>query len=346
MATIREIAKACGVSVATVSNILNDKPGASEATKQLVKKMVEEMEYTPNYVAKNLKTRNSRCIGVIAEDITIFSIPDIIDGITEYCEKEKYQILLTNLRLYKKYSDIYYHGTEFYSFVKQEIKKLLSAQVDGIIYVTAHERILQCIPENLTIPAVMAYGYTESTKIPSVVVDDETGGYEQTQYLIQNGHKCIGVIAGKPDSLHTQARLLGYQKALRDSGILYDPEIVHFGDWSRDSGYECAKKLKEQDVTAVFCMNDLMAGGCYDYANEIQVAIPEQISIVGYDNRELSSYYQPPLSTTELPLHDIGYCAAQVMIDMVEHKTEETGQPIVHKMPCKQLIRQSVRKIM
>lgn len=346
MATIREIAKACGVSVATVSNILNDKPGASEATKQLVKKMVEEMEYTPNYVAKNLKTRNSRCIGVIAEDITIFSIPDIIDGITEYCEKEKYQILLTNLRLYKKYSDIYYHGTEFYSFVKQEIKKLLSAQVDGIIYVTAHERILQCIPENLTIPAVMAYGYTESTKIPSVVVDDETGGYEQTQYLIQNGHKCIGVIAGKPDSLHTQARLLGYQKALRDSGILYDPEIVHFGDWSRDSGYECAKKLKEQDVTAVFCMNDLMAGGCYDYANEIQVAIPEQISIVGYDNRELSSYYQPPLSTTELPLHDIGYRAAQVMIDMVEHKTEETGQPIVHKMPCKQLIRQSVRKIM
>ena len=346
MATIREIAKACGVSVATVSNILNDKPGASEATKQLVKKMVEEMEYTPNYVAKNLKTRNSRCIGVIAEDITIFSIPDIIDGITEYCEKEKYQILLTNLRLYKKYSDIYYHGTEFYSFVKQEIKKLLSAQVDGIIYVTAHERILQCIPENLTIPAVMAYGYTESTKIPSVVVDDETGGYEQTQYLIQNGHKCIGVIAGKPDSLHTQARLLGYQKALRDASILYDPEIVHFGDWSRDSGYECAKKLKEQDVTAVFCMNDLMAGGCYDYANEIQVAIPEQISIVGYDNRELSSYYQPPLSTTELPLHDIGYCAAQVMIDMVEHKTEETGQPIVHKMPCKQLIRQSVRKIM
>ena len=92
MATIKEIAKACGVSVATVSNILNKKPGASEA--------------------KNLKARNTRSIGVIAEDMTIFSIPDIIDGITEYCEKVKYQILLTNLRLYKKYNDYYYHRTD------------------------------------------------------------------------------------------------------------------------------------------------------------------------------------------------------------------------------------------
>ena len=92
MATIKEIAKACGVSVATVSNILNKKPGASEATRNLVLKTAKEMNYMPNYVAKNLKARNTRSIGVIAEDMTIFSIPDIIDGITEYCEKVKCQI--------------------------------------------------------------------------------------------------------------------------------------------------------------------------------------------------------------------------------------------------------------
>ena len=113
MATIKEIAKACGVSVATVSNILNKKPGASEATRNLVLKTAKEMNYMPNYVAKNLKARNTRSIGVIAEDMTIFSIPDIIDGITEYCEKVKYQILLTNLRLYKKYNDYYYHRTDY-----------------------------------------------------------------------------------------------------------------------------------------------------------------------------------------------------------------------------------------
>ena len=218
MATIKEIAKACGVSVATVSNILNKKPGASEATRNLVLKTAKEMNYMPNYVAKNLKARNTRSIGVIAEDMTIFSIPDIIDGITEYCEKVKYQILLTNLRLYKKYNDYYYHRTDYYGLVDEEIRKLIATQVDGIIYVTAHERIMHCIPDNLSIPAVMAYGYTESKNIPSVVVDDERGAYEMIRYLIAQGHKKIGVITGKADSLHAQARLIGYQKALRDEG--------------------------------------------------------------------------------------------------------------------------------
>ena len=93
MVTFKEVSKAGGVAVATVSNILNEKPGASEATRNLVLKTAKEMDYMPNYVAKNLKARNTRSIGVIAEDMTIFSIPDIIDGITEYCEKDKYKIV-------------------------------------------------------------------------------------------------------------------------------------------------------------------------------------------------------------------------------------------------------------
>ena len=101
MPTIKEIAKISGVSVATVSNIINEKGKVSEETRIRVQKVIEEMNYTPNSVAKNLKTKNSRCIGVIAEDMTVFALPDIIDGITEYCEKEDYQILLVNLRLYK-----------------------------------------------------------------------------------------------------------------------------------------------------------------------------------------------------------------------------------------------------
>ena len=345
MATIKEIAKACGVSVATVSNILNKKPGASEATRNLVLKTAKEMNYMPNYVAKNLKARNTRSIGVIAEDMTIFSIPDIIDGITEYCEKVKYQILLTNLRLYKKYNDYYYHRTDYYGLVDEEIRKLIATQVDGIIYVTAHERIMHCIPDNLSIPAVMAYGYTESKNIPSVVVDDERGAYEMIRYLIAQGHKKIGVITGKADSLHAQARLIGYQKALRDEGLLYDPELIYYGDWGRESGHAGAEKLFKKHVTAIFCMNDLMAGGCYDWADESGIKIPQEISVAGYDNRELSSYYKPPLSTTELPLHDIGYRAAEVMIGLVEKKSGETAEPQVYKVPCKQLIRQSIKTL-
>lgn len=320
MATIKEIAKACNVSIATVSNILNGKPGASEATRSLVLKTVEKMDYTPNYVAKNLKMRNTRSIGVIAEDMTIFSIPDIIDGITEYCQEIDYQILLTNMRLFKKYNDVYYNREDYFGLVKQEIRKLMAKQVEGIIYVTAHERIMHCIPDNLPIPAVMAYGYTQSGKVPSVVVDDEHGAYEAVQYLIERGHKQIGVITGKNDSIHMQARLVGYQKALRDNGLLYNPEFIYYGDWNREAGYNGTEKLLDRGVTAIFCMNDIMAGGVYDRADELGLRIPEDISVVGYDNRELSSYYKPPLTTITLPLHDIGYRAAEVMIDLLDKK--------------------------
>lgn len=345
MATIKEIAKACKVSVATVSNILNEKPGASEATRELVLKMAEKMEYMPNYVAKNLKMKNTRSIGVIVEDMTIFSVPDIVDGITEYCEEVDYQILLTNLRLYKKYNDIYYNKDDYFGIVKREMRRLAAKQVEGIIYVTAHERVMRCIPENFSIPSVLAYGYTKSGKVPSVVVDDEHGGYEAMQYIIENGHRKIGIIMGKSDSIHAQSRLLGCQKAFCDNGIIYDPELVRIGDWTREAGYQNTDFLLEKGVTAVFCMNDLMAGGVYDRLDELGVKIPEDISVAGYDNRELSGYYKPPLTTINLPLHDIGYRAAEIMIDMLEKKILPQEEEVVYQMPCKRMIRSSVRKI-
>ncbi len=344
MATIKEIARECNVSVATVSNILNHKPGASDETRKMVMKKVKELNYTPNSVARNLKTKNSRSIGVIVEDMTIFSVPDIVDGITEHCEEKNYQILLINLRLFKKFQDTYYHRDDYYSMVKDEIWKLISKQVEGIIYVAAHERTIRCIPEDLPIPAVMAYGYTESEKVPSVVVNDEGGAYQIIKHVIDQGHSRIGVITGKNDSPHAQERLVGYQRALYENGILYNPSFVCVGDWTRTSGYQCTDRLLEQDVTAIFCMNDLMAGGVYDRLEELELRPGEDISVAGYDNRELSGYYKPPLSTITLPLHDIGYEASEIILKMLE-KENEDGTEAVHRVNCYPLIRKSVKKI-
>lgn len=345
MATIKEIAKACKVSVATVSNILNDKPGASEATRELVLKTAKKMDYMPNYVAKNLKMKNTRSIGVIVEDMTIFSIPDIVDGITEYCEEVDYQILLVNLRLYKKFDDTYYQKDDFYGDVVKEIKNLMAKQVEGIIYVTAHERVMHCIPENLPIPAVMAYGFTESAKIPSVVVDDMHGTYDIIKHLIENGHRKIGVITGKKNSLHVQERLLGYQTALRDYEIFYDPDIIYWGDWSRESGYDYAEQLLEKKVTAIFCMNDIIAAGVYDKMQDLGMKIPEDISVIGYDNRELSAYCRPALTTVGLPLHGVGYKAAEVMIELLEGETEPLETELIYRIPCSGLFRKSVKAL-
>lgn len=344
MATIKEVAKACNVSVATVSNILNNKPGASAVTREYVMAMIEKMNYTPNVVAKNLKLQKTRSIGVIAEDMTIFSIPDIIDGITEQCEKVDYQILLINLRLYKKYSDTYYNTDDYYSVVHREIKKLMEKQVEGIIYVAAHERPILCIPDNLPIPAVMAYGYSGNPRVPSVVVDDRHGAYEITKYLIENGHTKIGVIMGKPDSIHAQSRLVGYQEALFDSGILYAPGFVTSGDWIRETGYENITRLLSQGITAVFCMNDLIAGGVYDRLTELGMTVGEDLSVVGYDNRELSSYYNPPLSTVDLPLHDIGYRASEIMIEMLNGRVIEEDEQVC-AVACSRRLRKSVKNI-
>lgn len=344
MVTIKEIAKACNISVATVSNILNNKPGASEKTRKKVLKAVKEMNYTPNYVAKNLKMRNTRSIGVIAEDMTIFSIPDIIDGITEHCEEEDYQILLINLRLFKKFDDKYYNRDDYFDLVYREIQKLMSKQVEGIIYVGAHERVIRCIPEDLRIPAVMAYGYTMNPSIPSIVVDDDDGAFQIVNHIISQGHKDIGVITGKKDSLHMQARLEGYQRALYENHLLYNPKLVCTGDWMRPSGYRYTDYLLDQGVTAIYCMNDLMAGGVYDRLAELGKKAGEDIAVAGYDNRELSGYYNPPLSTMTLPLHDIGYKASEVIMELLRGgKPEQTDG--VYLVPCEPLIRKSVNKI-
>lgn len=344
MATIKEIARECHVSVATVSNILNHKPGASEETRRMVMEKVKELNYTPNTIARNLKTKVTKSIGVIVEDMTIFSIPDIVDGITEHCEEQNYQILLINLRLFKKYQDTYYHRDDYYGLVKDEIWKLIAKQVEGIIYVAAHERTIRCIPEDLPIPAVMAYGYTDSQKIPSVVVNDEDGAYQITKYVISQGHKQIGVITGKRDSPHAQERLLGYQKALYESKILYNPDLICTGDWTRASGYQYTDRLLGQQVTAIFCMNDLMAGGVYDRLEELGLRPGEDISIAGYDNRELSGYYKPPLSTITLPLHDIGYEASEIILKMLKERGTSDMESI-HRIRCYPLIRKSVNKI-
>ena len=310
MVTIKEIAKECNVSVATVSNILNHKPGASDETRRIVMAKIKELNYKPNTVARNLKTKNTRTIGVIVEDMTIFSIPDIVDGITEHCEENNYQILLINLRLFKKYNDFYYHRDDYYDRVEQEIDKLIARQVEGVIYVTAHERVMKCILEKLPVPAVMAYGYTQNKNIPSIVVNDEDGAHQIVKHLVDNGHRKIGIITGKPDSIHTQERLLGMQRAFYENQILYNPESVYYGDWTRQRG--------------------MLPG--------------KEVSVTGYDNRELSGYYKPPLTTISLPLHDIGYTASEVIMRMVEEK--ELKEPDgIYRVGCHMLERSSVRNL-
>ncbi|QAA32624.1 LacI family DNA-binding transcriptional regulator [Clostridium manihotivorum] len=319
MASIKEIAKQSGVSIATVSNVINDKPGVGEDTKKRVLETIKLLDYTPNVIAKNLKQKNSKTIGIITEDLTVFNTAEIVDGINEYCEEHDYQFVLGNLRLYRKYDKTFYTENNYYSNVIEEFKMMRSKRVEGIIYVGCHCREIMCIPDNFKIPIVTAYSYSSNDEIPSVIFDDEQGAYEITCKLINSGHRNIGLICGLDKSMHTNQRLIGYQRALFDNKILYNPKLVYSGDWERKSGYEGSKRLLGLGVTAIFAMNDVMAGGVYDYINELELKIGKDIALVGFDNQQVSEAYTPALTTVALPLSKIGKKSAEVLIEMIQN---------------------------
>jgi LacI family transcriptional regulator len=341
MASIKEIAKYCNVSIATVSNILNDKGGASEETRTRVLDAAAKLHYTPNFMAKNLKQRSTKTIGIITEDLTVFNTPEIVDGINEYCETNSYHFLLGNLRLQKKYESNDIPTPELTNYIADEYQMMQAKQVEGIIYIARHCKPIHYIPAFISVPIVIAYGSSESPNIPSVIFDDVKAAYIATQALIHNTSADIGLITGSISSYHTQQRMIGFQKALFDNKKFFNPELVQIGDWSRESGYNAAKKLIDAGVHSIFVMNDVMAGGVYDYAHEIHKEIGKDISIIGFDNREISTAYSPALSTMALPLFDIGRKSAQILIDKIEHIDLSTNNNSV-KIECSLIERESI----
>lgn len=343
MATIKEIAKESGVSIATVSNIMHGKPGAGEETRKRVLETIKRLDYTPNVIAQNLKQKNNKTIGIITEDLTVFNTAGIVDGINEYCDNHGYQFVLGNLRLYKKYDERFYDSDKYYNRVLDEFKMMQSKQVEGIIYVGCHCRKLKCIPRKFSIPIVTAYGFDDNNDFSSVIFNDEQGAYEATSKLIEAGHRNIGVICGLQQSLHTEQRLLGYQRALYDNKILFNLQIIQQGDWKRESGYKASKEFIKQNVTAIFAMNDVMAGGVYDFFNNTELKIGIDIALVGFDNREVSQAYNPSLSTMELPLFEIGSQSAKVLINMINEPNKELEHEN-YKIDCNFIERRSIYK--
>ncbi|MDD7268406.1 MAG: LacI family DNA-binding transcriptional regulator [Treponema sp.] len=340
MITLKEIAAQSGVSIATVSNILNGKSNVSEATKQRVMQIVKETGYRPNYMARSLRSSKTNTIGVIIEDITNFSSPLQIDGITAALEYRGYKLILENLRYYTKYNGVPNHS--YVESVQSAIQEMLTIKVDGIVYVAGHTRNIDFLPSNLPIPFVVSYSGCNNPAYPYVVIDDVTSAFNMTEFLISKGHTKIGIIAGSKNNEHSDQRLIGWEKSMKNHGLSLDPSFIFFGDWKRESGYNCCKKLFEtsKDITAIFCFNDLMAAGVYDYLKENNMTAGKDISVVGFDNREVSTFLVPQLTTMEIPLPQFGVCAAEALLKLIDEEKLE-GQEV--RVMCKLIERASVK---
>lgn len=341
MVTLKDIAEQCSVSITTVSNILNGKANVSEKTKERVLQVIRETGYKPNYMARGLRAAKTNTLGIIIDDLTEFSTPQIIDGIMSFCEENNYKAILENLRFYSKWGTKWYQNKGYQTSVQQAIEEFSSIKVDGIIYVAGHARNINCIPENLDVPIILAYAFTDNKDISTVEFDDEKAACDLTKHLIKNGHKRIAVIAGVKDNIHTGRRLEGFKKAMKENGLTVKDSDIKFGNWYTESGYENAKLLlKDSDYTAIFCFNDLMAAGVYDYLYEKKLVPGKDISVAGYDNRTMSQYLKPALTTVEIPLYDIGRKSAELLLNQI--KSPENFEVQHHFVQCGFIERDSV----
>lgn len=346
MVTLTDVAKMAGVSPSTVSNILNGRTNVGEDTKKRVLNIIEETGYEPNYFASSIRKRSTKMIGIVVEDLTQYTMP-IVERIMSVLEDAGYKTILTNLRMYDKWQDTwYYDETKLVSVLRNAMTQLRPIKPDGVVYVGGHCRILRVLSEYKDMNLVVAYAIAKDESIPSVIIDDEKGGYDVTNYLFSMGHTKIGVIGGVDENLHTKKRLAGYQRALFEHGVLYNPDMVAYGNWTRETGYAAAGTVLKNNPTALFCMNDYMAAGTYDYCYEHGIRIPEDLSIAGYDNVELSDYLVPKLTTCQIQSGDIGKQCAEELLIKLEKSADDVNSP---KTPitvnCDLIIRDSVRKI-
>ncbi|SCZ77783.1 LacI family DNA-binding transcriptional regulator [Pseudobutyrivibrio xylanivorans] len=346
--TIKDIAALCNVSISTVSNVLNGRTNkVSAEVYQRIMKVVKETGYKPNYLAKNLRATSTKTIGVIVEDLIIFSTAPIVEGLMKKAEELGYSVVIENMRLFGRWSDGWMNDKAMLqASLEPAISKMEAINVDGIVYIAGYEHVVDIDRRPENIPFVIVYANSSDETIPSFKLDDEKGGYISYKYLYSMGHRNIGIIAGEPSSPHTVNRLRGIQRAMFEVGELFNPSMVMYQTWNKEGGYNGMKQLDGMEITAVLCLSDLIASGVYQYLQERNLKPGRDISVIGYDNHEVSWLLYPTLTTVPLALVELGDAATTWLINKCESKdNNEENKPVHFSIAGELIERESVLKI-
>jgi LacI family transcriptional regulator len=328
MVSIREVAKKAGVSVKTVSRVINNESGVREATRQLVLHAIEELGYFPHAGARNMRTRRSQTIGLITDEITTnpFAV-NIIRGAQDIAWSYGKLLLIANTDGDRQKEEM-------------AIRMMLERRVEGIVYAAWFHRMVD-VPDSIRKePLVLVDCYSEDGLITSVVPDEVQGGRDATKMLIEKGHRRIGFINLGADAPAAIGRLQGYQEAIDAYGIPFDPSLVRNNESGQaDEGYKQIRLLMSQPdpPSALFCGNDRTAMGAYQALLELGFRIPQDVAVIGFDNQEvIAAYLRPSLSTMALPHYAMGQWAVQYLL---EHTNEPVSQ---EKLTCSYIARESV----
>jgi len=329
--TIRDVATLAGVSPATVSKVLNNARHVSGDARSRVLHAVAKLGYQPNSIARSLKTRSTRTLGLVTDDLEgVFTMP-LMRGVEEAASAQGFSVFLCNS----------YGEPEK---ERRHLEVLLNKQVDGVILLSGYkvrERGGPALPLG-SLPLVYLYQYTRDVSVPSVVPDDRGGARLGTEHLISLQRRRIGLVNGPYSYEATHLRLGGYREALEGAGLPFDPSLVRVGKWQESSGYTLAHELMRlpEPPDAIFCTSDILAVGALDALHELGLKVPEDVSLVGFDNRPFAAHQRPPLTTVALPLYEMGKRAGELLIASV---LGTPSQADIYRVPCYLVTRESCR---
>ncbi|RDZ10007.1 LacI family transcriptional regulator [Priestia megaterium] len=314
--TIYDVAKEAGVSISTVSKVLNNTGSIAEKTRKKVRDTMHELNYQPSVVA-SVKKR-IQTIGLLIPNIANPFMAEIARGIENHVKKFGFSLMICSTDNDLK------NEIEYISILKQKY-------IDGIIIATGLKED-KAIKELLKaeIPVALLSRDVSSLAVDAVLVDDFLGGYEATEYLISLGHKRIAIITEDIKFPTIRARFEGYKKALEEAGLQYDESLVSLNNTSLDEGKQATSELLHLPVppTAIFASTEFLAIGAIQGARELKIKVPQDLSIIGFDDTVLSTICDPPLTTIAQPIREMSKKVVELLIEEIEN-AKETKQRIV-----------------
>ncbi len=316
-ATIKEVARAAGVSVATVSRVMNDSGVVKPETRMRILKVSKQLNYVPNSAARSLITSRTNTLGVLLPDLYGEFFSEVIRGLDQTAQTEGYHLLVSSS-----------HNDE------EAISKALrtmQGRVDGIIIMspdTNAETLESSLPES--VPAVLLNCSPDGGSVDVVDIDNGGGARMMARHLLGLGHERIAVVAGRSDNRDSELRLNSYRKVLSEHG-LYDPTFIIHGDFTEQSGFAAVPQILMLNPrpTAVFAFNDAMAVGVIGGLQEVGIAVPDEMSVGGFDDIPMSRFLNPPLTTVRVPIHELGSHAMTSLIDAVRLKNQHARKRTV-----------------
>jgi LacI family transcriptional regulator len=329
MPTMRDVAEKAGVSLTTVSHVINRTRFVSDDVTGRVQSAMEELNYRPNELARSLRRGQTNTLGLILPDSANPYFAEIGHAIEATSSSLGYNVILCNT-----------HGAE--DREEHYINVLRNKQVDGILFVATGDQansISETLGENF--PILLVDRELVGVRTDVITVDNHRGGLLATRHLLELGHRRIACISG-PSRLRPSAeRIHGYTQALEEAGLSFDPELLRTGDFHPNSGYQAALELLRLDdpPTAIFTCNDLMAIGVIRAASEQGRPVPDDLALVAFDDIELASYTIPPLTTISQPIDAMGETAARMLIERIEHDGLHTPSRL--QLPVELVVRGS-----